>query len=104
MQTRTTLAETIAEKNGLSKKAARKIVDDVFAAIAAEISAKDGEVRISDFGTFSNVVRAEKAGVNPQTKEKITIPAKTVPHFKAGKALKDAVSAGCGGKKKGKKK
>ncbi len=104
MQTRTTLAESVAEKNGISKKLARAIVDDIFNIISNEISVKDGEVRISDFGVFSNKVRAEKAGVNPQTKEKITIPAKTVPHFSASSVLKNAVSASCDKAKKKSKK
>jgi DNA-binding protein HU-beta len=35
--------------------------------------------------------RAERTGINPATKEKITVPATKVPGFKAAKALKDAV-------------
>ena len=44
------------------------------------------------FDAFEVKARAERVGRNPQTKETITIPASKTPVFKAGKALKDAVS------------
>ena len=43
-------------------------------------------------GTFEVRERAEKTAINPRTKEQITVAAKKVPAFKAGKALKDAVN------------
>jgi len=45
------------------------------------------------FGTFSTSKRATRKGQNPQTGQKITIPAANVPKFKPGKALKDAVNS-----------
>ena len=51
-----------------------------------------GEVAFAGFGTFSAKKRAARVGVNPKKPtEKIQIPAMTVPKFKAGKALKDAL-------------
>ncbi|HLA26056.1 MAG TPA: HU family DNA-binding protein, partial [Patescibacteria group bacterium] len=51
-----------------------------------------GEVTITGFGTFSSKRREARMGVNPQKpQEKIQIPAVTVPKFKAGKTLKDAL-------------
>ena len=53
----------------------------------------DGEkVRIDKIGNFEVRERAERAGINPQTGEKITINAKKLPVFKAGKWLKDKVN------------
>ena len=53
----------------------------------------EGEkVQLVGFGAFEVKARAERVGRNPQTKETITIPASKTPVFKAGKALKDAVS------------
>ncbi|PIZ26843.1 MAG: DNA-binding protein HU, partial [Chloroflexi bacterium CG_4_10_14_0_8_um_filter_46_9] len=52
---------------------------------------KGEEVVLTGFGTFSAKQRAARQGVNPRTGEKIQIPAVTVPKFKAGKALKDAL-------------
>ncbi len=43
------------------------------------------------FGTFEPRERKERQGMNPQTKEAITIPATTVPAFSAGKVFKDRV-------------
>jgi DNA-binding protein HU-beta len=59
--------------------------------VTAELKA-GGEVTIAGFGTFSARVRQGRMGVNPQKPtEKIQIPSVTVPKFKAGKALKDAL-------------
>ena len=49
-------------------------------------------VNIAGFGAFSAKTRAGRIGVNPQNPtEKIQIPPVTVPKFKAGKGLKDAL-------------
>ena len=48
-------------------------------------------VQLVGFGTFTTSERAERNGKNPQTGAEMTIPACTVPKFKAGKAFKDAV-------------
>ena len=54
---------------------------------------KNGEkVQLVGFGSFEVKARAERVGRNPLTKETIQIPASKTPVFKAGKALKDAVS------------
>jgi DNA-binding protein HU-beta len=50
------------------------------------------EVTLTGFGTFIAKYRHARKGVNPlNPKEKIDMPAVTVPKFKAGKALKDAL-------------
>ena len=51
------------------------------------------KVGIQGFGTFEPRERKEKNGVNPSTGEKIVIPAKKSPVFKAGKAFKDMVNS-----------
>ena len=43
------------------------------------------------FGTFQVLNRKARRGVNPRTREAIRIPAKKVPKFKAGKALREKV-------------
>lgn len=84
------LVAAVAEKADMSKKDAEKAVNAVFASIEESLS-KNEKVQLVGFGTFEVKDRAERTGLNPQTKEKITIPASKVPGFKAGKALKDAV-------------
>jgi DNA-binding protein HU-beta len=92
MVTKENLAELIAAKHGTSKAEARRIVADIFGTIVEETAKENGKVAIAGFGTFDTAYHAEKQGKNPQTKEVITIPARYVPHFKAGKAFKDKVN------------
>lgn len=87
---KTDLIGIVAEKAELSKKDAEKAVTALFDAIVENVAAGN-EIRIVGFGTFERHERGERTGCNPQTKEKITIPASKVPAFKAGKAFKDAV-------------
>ncbi len=73
-----------------TKKKAKETVNAVFD-IITETLAKGEEVGITGFGTFRVSKRAARMGVNPQTGEKMEIPATTVPKFSAGKNLKEAV-------------
>ena len=85
------LAELIANKVGVSKKEAEDMVAS-FTEIVIETLQAGGEVTIAGFGAFSAKTRAGRVGVNPQNPtEKIQIPPVTVPKFKAGKGLKDAL-------------
>ncbi|KPJ85210.1 hypothetical protein AMJ57_03955 [Parcubacteria bacterium SG8_24] len=85
------LAAKIAEKVGVSKKQAEGMVHAFTSIVTAELKA-DHVVTIAGFGQFSAKRRAGRMGVNPQNpSEKIEIPPVTVPKFKAGKALKDAL-------------
>ena len=73
-----------------SKKEAGDCVSAVLDAITSALS-KGEKLTLTGFGTFSVSKRAARMGVNPRTGEKIKIKATTVPKFKAGKSLKDAV-------------
>lgn len=85
------LAQTIADKVGVSKKEAEAMVE-AFVDIVIDTLKQNGEVSIAGFGAFSAKTRAGRVGVNPQRPtEKIQIPPVTVPKFKAGKSLKDAL-------------
>ena len=85
------LIAQIAEKSGLSKKDAEKALAATVDAITEAVSAGD-KVQLVGFGSFEVKQREARVGRNPQTKEAIEIPATRVPVFKAGRALKDAVS------------
>ena len=87
---RKALAEALAEKLGITKKDATIAVDTVFEEITATLH-DGGKVDISGFGKFEVKQRPERQGINPATKEKITIEASKAPGFKPAKALKDAV-------------
>ena len=88
---KTELVATVAEKSGLTKKDAERVVSAAFETIATELS-KGEKVQISGFGIFEVKEREARVGRNPRTKEAIEIPASKVPAFKASKALKDIVS------------
>jgi DNA-binding protein HU-beta len=94
----------VAKSAGLTKATALKISDAFFGAIQAAL-AKGEKVQAVGFGTFEVQRRAARKGRNPQKPgEVIEIPAKNVPAFRAGKALKEAVNQPDGNKKKNKKK
>ncbi len=85
------LIQTIADKAGIAKKEAESMVE-AFVEIVTSTLKGGGEVNIAGFGAFSAKNRAGRVGVNPQNPtEKIQIPPVTVPKFKAGKGLKDAL-------------
>lgn len=85
------LADAIATKVGVSKKEAEAMVEAFVDIVTVELK-NGGEVNIAGFGAFSAKTRAGRVGVNPQNPtEKIQIPPVTVPKFKAGKGLKDAL-------------
>jgi DNA-binding protein HU-beta len=80
-----------AEKTNVSKKDAEAVITAALDAITAALAAEE-KVQLVGFGAFEVKSRAARLGRNPKTKEPIEIPASTVPVFKAGKALKDAVA------------
>jgi len=90
--TKTELVAKIAEQLGVSKKLAAEFVN-VFANTVIEGVKKDEEVRIQGFGTFKLSHRSARTGVNPQNpSQKIQIPARNVPTFKAGSEFKKSVN------------
>ena len=88
---KTELIAAVAEKTDLSKKDADAAVSAVLGAITDALKAGD-KIQLVGFGTFEVRNRAAKQGRNPRTGETMTVPASKVPAFKAGKALKDAVT------------
>ncbi len=88
--TKVELVSAVAEKTGLSKKDSEKAVAAVFASITEGLK-KGEKLSLVGFGTFEVKERAARPGVNPRTKEPITIAASRTPTFKAGQALKDAI-------------
>jgi DNA-binding protein HU-beta len=88
---KTELIAEVAAKSGLSKKDAEKAVNAAVDSITAALVAGD-KVQLVGFGSFETKKREARVGRNPRTKESIEIPATTLPAFKAGKALKDAVA------------
>jgi DNA-binding protein HU-beta len=84
------LVNIMADEVGLTKKQAAEALEAFLSAVEKSL-ANGEEVLITKFGKFEVRERAARKGINPQTKEPITLPATKVAAFKAGKALKDAV-------------
>jgi DNA-binding protein HU-beta len=85
------LVEAVLDTAGLeTKRQAEQAVEAVIDTITQALS-RGEEVALIGFGTFRTSKRKARMGVNPKTGEKLHIKATTVPKFKAGKGLKDAV-------------
>lgn len=84
------LIDYISTKTELSKRDIEAVLDIITEKITEEIR-NGNKVTLTGFGTFRVSKRAAREGINPQTKERITIPAMSLPKFTAGKSLKEAV-------------
>ena len=83
---KTELVQAIAEKTNLTKVQAKAALDATLMSIAVALK-KDDKVALIGFGTFMVVKKEARQGINPATKEKITIPARKVVKFKPGTDL-----------------
>ena len=88
---KTELIAVVAEKSGITKKDAERVMNAALDTITASLAAGE-KVQLSGFGMFEAKQREARIGRNPRTKETIEIPAPKQPVFKASKALKDIVS------------
>ena len=88
---KTELIAAVAEKAGLTKKDAERVVNATLEAITESL-VKGDKVQVSGFGIFEVKAREARVGRNPRTKETIEIPATRLPAFKASKTLKDTVA------------
>jgi len=80
----------VSDKTGLTKKEIQNVIDVLTETIGDTLS-KGEKVTLVGFGTFQVANKRARRGVNPQTRESIQIPAKKVPKFIPGKALREKV-------------
>lgn len=87
------LIKAMAEKmpEGTTLKTVEQALN-AFIETVTETLAKKEEIVLTGFGSFKTSERAARTGRNPRTGEEMQIAASTVPSFKAGKKLKDAVN------------
>jgi DNA-binding protein HU-beta len=88
--TKAEFVDRVASEAGLGKGDATKAVD-AFLDVVKETLSRGGEISFTGFGKFSVADRGARQGVNPQTGQRIQIPASRVPRFSAGAGLKGAV-------------
>ncbi len=85
--------DQVAAKTDLSKKDATDAVEAVLTTIRETLQS-GGDISFTGFGKFHVAERGDRQGVNPRTRERITIKGGKVPRFTAGSALKQAVKGG----------
>ncbi|GBU06900.1 transcriptional regulator HU subunit beta [Bacteroidales bacterium] len=87
---KTELISAISEESGLSKLDSKKALEGFISAVSNELKT-GGKIALVGFGTFSITEKSARQGINPRTKEPITIKAKKVAKFKPGAELADLV-------------
>ena len=90
---KTELVDAVSNIANTTKAESNRVIEAFIEAITQELKS-GGSVSIPGFGTYTVSHRSARTGRNPQTGETIEISAKTVPAFKAGKKLKEAVQEG----------
>jgi DNA-binding protein HU-beta len=83
----------VADRAGVPKKQARQIIDTALDLIAEQLQAGE-RVVLTGFVTFEVRNRQSRQGVNPQTKQAMTIGATQTPGFSASNSLKSTVRGG----------
>lgn len=94
--TRSELVAQVVRHAGVGTDAARATLDAVFGAggepgLIATALARGERVQLAGFGTFEVRQRKARVGLNPQTREPITIPAQAALLFRPGGGLRQHV-------------
>jgi DNA-binding protein HU-beta len=84
------LVEQMSKLTKMPKSACKDCLEAFIKTVGSALK-QNKPVVLTGFGTFSVMKRKSRTGINPVTKKKMTIPAKRVPKFKPGKALKAVV-------------
>lgn len=86
------LVEAVASKTGMTQEESRAAVNAFIDAAMGALTNGE-EVTLVGFGSFKIGERKARQGINPQTREKIDIPARRTVRFKAGSKLDDLLRA-----------
>jgi DNA-binding protein HU-beta len=84
------LVESMAKMTKMSKSHCKDALEAFISSVGSALKSNK-DVVLTGFGTFTVMKRKSRVGVNPATGKKMQIPAKRVPKFRAGKALKSMV-------------
>ena len=87
---KTELVDAIAEKTGVSKSDAAKVLDGFYEVAAGVVSSGDDKITLPGFLSIERTHRSARTGRNPQTGETLQIPAGTGVKVSAGSKLKAA--------------
>lgn len=86
------IIKLVAGETGLTQKDVAKVIESFFNVIGLQLNKKD-IIQFIGFGSFKAKNRPSRHGVNPQTGDKIVIPAKRVVTFTPGNKLKNQVDS-----------
>ena len=89
--TKAELVEELSNVADLTRKHSEVIVDAVFTSIIDALH-KGEKIELRGFGSFRVRRRDSRTGRNPKTGAGVLVPAKKVPHFKAGKELRELIN------------
>jgi integration host factor subunit alpha len=89
--TRAYLTDSIYKKLGFSRAECADLVDAVLEEVNKGL-VKDGEVKISSFGSFKVRNKKQRIGRNPKTKQEVAISARSVVSFYASSLLKKRIN------------
>jgi len=84
------IARLAARNPRLSARDADEAVTTILDAMSAAL-AQGSRIEIRGFGSFALNFRPPRVGRNPKSGDRVHVPAKYVPHFKAGKELRERV-------------
>ncbi|HQR20259.1 MAG TPA: integration host factor subunit beta [Burkholderiaceae bacterium] len=94
--TKSELIARLAERNPrLVARDADEAVNTMLDAMT-EALAGGQRIEIRGFGSFALNYRPPRVGRNPKSGDRVQVPAKYVPHFKAGKELRERVDGEAG--------
>ena len=92
LMTKAELVERVANQINLTKKQTEVVVNTVFSSITESL-AEGKKVELRGFGSFRIRQRNARIGRNPKSGQKVEVPSKKVPFFKAGKELRQLVDS-----------
>jgi DNA-binding protein HU-beta len=84
------LIESMAKISKMPRAACKQALEAFITSVSNALK-QNKDVALTGFGTFVVMKRKSRVGVNPATGKKMQIPAKNVPKFRPGKALKSLV-------------
>lgn len=88
--TKKDLIDRVADETGERRTLVKKITQEIFDQIAAELS-RDNRIEVRDFGIFEVKHRAARTARNPKTLVPVDVPAKRVPSFRPSKKLQEYI-------------
>ena len=89
---RSELVQLLASNNPeLTSREVNLIVDSFFDEVIDQL-ASGGRVELRGFGSFTTRARSDRTGRNPRTGSTAEVSAKKIPHFKAGKEIRDRLN------------